>query len=46
MNSEGEENRVCFAYGITTRKRAVLPSMRRDDFAEHTTEPIGLLPHL
>jgi hypothetical protein len=46
MNSEGEGNRVCFPYGIITDKRAVLPSLRRYDTAEHATEPIGLLPHL
>jgi hypothetical protein len=46
MNSEGEGNRVCSPYGITTHKRAVLPSLPRYDTAEHATEPIGLLPHL
>ena len=46
VNSEGEENRVCFPHGITSYKRAVLPSLPRYDTAEHATQPIGLLPHL
>jgi hypothetical protein len=45
-NSEGEGNRVCSPHGITTHKRAVLPSLPRYDTAKHATEPIGLLPHL
>ena len=45
-NSEGEGNRVCSPHGITTDKRAVLPSLPRFDTAEHATESIGLLPHL
>jgi hypothetical protein len=45
-NSEGEGNRVCSPHGITTHKRALLPSLPRYDAAEHATEPIGLLPHL
>jgi hypothetical protein len=40
-NSEGEGNRVSFAHGITTHKRAVLPSLPRFDTAEHATEAIG-----
>jgi hypothetical protein len=45
-NSDGEGNRVCSPHGITTHKRAVLPSVPRYDTAEHATEPIGLFPHL
>jgi hypothetical protein len=46
VNSEGGGNRVCLPHGITTHKRAVLPSLPQYDNAEHATEPIGLLPHL
>jgi hypothetical protein len=46
LNSEGEGNQVCFPHGITSHKRAVLPSLPRYDTAEHATQPSGLLPHL
>jgi hypothetical protein len=46
MNSEGEENRICFRHGITSDKRAGLPSLQRYVTAEHAAQPIGLLPHL
>jgi hypothetical protein len=46
MNSEVDGNRVCFTHGISSHKRAVLPSLPRRDTAEHATQPIGLLPHL
>jgi len=46
MNSASDGNRVCFPHGISSHTRAVLPSVPRDDTAEHATQPIGLLPHL
>jgi len=46
MNTKREENQVCFDHGISSDKRAVLPSMPRHDAPEHATQPIGLLPHL
>lgn len=46
VNSEDEEKRVCFAHGINSHKRAVVPSVPWDDTAEHAAQPIGLLPHL
>ena len=46
MNSEGEGNRVYLPHGISSHKRAVLPSLPRYNTAEHATQPIGLLPHL
>ena len=46
MNSEDKGKRVCFAHGLTSVKHAVLPALPRYGYADHPTQPIGLLPHL
>ena len=46
MNSGVGGNRVCYTYGINSHEHAVLPSLPRHRTAEHSTQPIGLLPHL
>lgn len=46
MNSAGDGNRVCFPNALSSHSRTVLPSVPRNDPAEHAAQPIGLLPYL